>query len=77
MVKYILLDLDGTVFDFNKGERSAFIKTIVENCNYKPSLEECLEFSRINEFYFKEYQNKKMTREEFQEELETSFYKTN
>ncbi len=65
MVKYILLDLDGTVFDFNKGERSAFIKTIVENCNYKPSLEECLEFSRINEFYFKEYQNKKMTREEF------------
>ena len=28
MIKYILFDLDGTILDFNMGERDAFIKTI-------------------------------------------------
>ena len=65
MIKYILLDLDGTIFDFNKGERKAFCNTISMNCNYNITNDDYLEFSRINDFYFKEYQNKKMTREEF------------
>ena len=65
MIKYILLDLDGTIFDFNKGERNAFTEVIKEKCGYLVTNNEYLEFSKINDFYFKEYQNKKITRDEF------------
>ena len=30
MIKNILIDLDGTILNFNAGERKAFIKTIKE-----------------------------------------------
>ena len=35
MIKYVLFDLDGTILDFNMGEKDAFIKTINNFFDYK------------------------------------------
>lgn len=67
MIKYLLFDLDGTILDFHKGERRAFIATINEFTNYELSDDEILLFSDINERLFNEYASGKMKRIEFQE----------
>ncbi len=65
MIKYILFDLDGTILDFNMGEKDAFIKTINNFFDYKVKEEDIKKFSELNEYYFNEYKNKKMERKEF------------
>lgn len=65
MIKYILFDLDGTLIDFIKGEKMAFIDTIKKYMNYIPSDLECKKFSDINEYYFNEFKEDRMDRKTF------------
>ena len=65
MIKYILFDLDGTLIDFIKGEKMAFIDTIKKYMNYIPSDLECKKFSDINEYYFNEFKEGRMDRKTF------------
>ena len=65
MIKYILFDLDGTILDFNMGERDAFIKTINKYSDYKLKDKDILKFSEINEYYFNKYKNGIMDRKTF------------
>lgn len=67
MIKYVLFDLDGTILDFHKGERTALIATINEFSNHELLDDEILLFSEINERLFNEYASGKMKRIEFQE----------
>ena len=66
-MKYILFDLDGTLLDFNSGEKNAFTSTIKEFAGYTPTDLECKLFSDINEYLFNEYSSGKLKRIEFQE----------
>ena len=66
-MKYILFDLDGTLMDFNKGEASAFIDTMMHFKAYTPSREEISHFSFLNEKLFHQFAKGEMTRIEFQE----------
>ncbi len=65
MISKLLIDLDGTLLDFSKGERAAFLATIKRFTGYEPVDYECEKFSIINEFYFNEYRMGKMDRDEF------------
>ena len=65
MIKYVLIDLDGTLLDFKKGERNAFIDTINKISNYKLTEEDINLFSKINDDSFKLYQNNIVTRPQF------------
>lgn len=66
-MKYILIDLDGTLLDFNKGEKYSFIDTIKEFTNYIPNDDDCKKFSEINEYYFNQYRIGNMDRPKFHE----------
>lgn len=65
MIKNVLIDLDGTLLDFSKGEKNAFIDTIKHFTSYEPIDYECEKFSIINEYYFNQYRMGKMDRNEF------------
>ena len=65
MINKLLIDLDGTLLDFNKGERNAFIETIKKFTGYDPTDFDCQKFSVINEHYFNEYRLGKMDRDTF------------
>ena len=65
MIKYVLFDLDGTLLDFSKGEKKAFVDTIKKLANYIPTEEEISLFSKINEECFQEFGKNNMTRREF------------
>lgn len=65
MIEYVLIDLDGTIFDFNKSEKEAFKKTIYYFNNYIVNDDEANQFSIFNEYFFNKFHNKEMTREEF------------
>lgn len=67
MIKYVLFDLDGTILDFKRGEKTAFTATIEEFTDYRLNNEDILLFSEINERLFNEYASGKMKRIEFQE----------
>lgn len=67
MIKYLLIDLDGTLLSFKKGERKAFIKTVEEFSNYILKEDDINLFSDINERLFNEYASGKWIRIEFQE----------
>ena len=66
-MEYILFDLDGTLMDFNMGEKKAFIDTIYSFTNKIPTDLECKEFSIINERLFNEFAKGNMKRIEFQQ----------
>lgn len=63
MVKNILLDLDGTIFDFLKSEAVALSKTLI-NFNIKPTDELIKLYSRINESQWKLLETGELTREQ-------------
>ncbi len=65
MIKYILFDLDGTILDFNKGEKDAFIRSINKFSDIKINNEDALKFSQINDYYFNQYKNGIMDRPTF------------
>lgn len=65
MIEYVLIDLDGTIFDFNKSEKEALKKTIYYFNNYIVNDDEANQFSIFNEYFFNKFHNKEMTREEF------------
>lgn len=66
-MKYVLIDLDGTILDFNKGEAYAFTEVIKNFSNYTLKKEDILLFSEINERLFNSFANGEMKRIEFQE----------
>ena len=63
-MKYILIDLDGTLLDFKKGERKSIINTL-NNIGYNPSEEDIKLFSDINEEEFEKYKINLKTRQKF------------
>ena len=65
MIEKVLIDLDGTLLDFSKGEKNAFIDTIKHFTGYEPTDYECQKFSIINEYYFNQYRMNNMSRDEF------------
>lgn len=65
MIKKVLIDLDGTLLDFNKGEKASFIETINKFTGYVPNDLDCQKFSIINEYYFQEYSKGNMERKVF------------
>jgi 2-haloacid dehalogenase len=65
MIKYILFDLDGTILDFNKGEKDAFTRSINKFSDIKINNEDALKFSQINDYYFNQYKNGIMDRQTF------------
>lgn len=66
MIKYLLIDLDGTILNFKSGERKAFISTIKEYTSYNLTDEDINIFSDLNERLFNEFASGKMKRIEFQ-----------
>ena len=64
-MKYILLDLDGTLLDFNSGEKNSFREAVKHYTGYVINDIEAKKFSEINEYYFQEYRKNNMTRDEF------------
>lgn len=75
MIKYVLIDLDGTLLDFNSGERNAFKETINNFSNYELKEEDYKKFSEINEYYFNEYSKGNMIRKEFHYKRFEEIYK--
>ncbi len=62
----ILLDLDGTILDFHKGEANSLVMVLKEFLNYDAKVEDILYFKKINEELFNLFQAGKMKRIEFQ-----------
>ena len=65
-MKYVLLDLDGTLLDFKASEKKAFINTIYKFKDIIPSDDICIKFSQINEQLFNEFAKGNLKRIEFQ-----------
>lgn len=61
MVKTVLFDLDNTIFDFNKAEEIALIKTLTE-MGIEPEKEVISRYSQINLAQWKLLEQKKITR---------------
>ncbi len=62
----ILLDLDGTILDFHKGEANALRKTLKEFLNYDINDLDVSYFKKINEELFLNFSEGKMKRIDFQ-----------
>ncbi len=62
----ILLDLDGTILDFHKGEANALGKTLKEFLNYDINDLDVAYFKKINEELFLNFSEGKMKRIDFQ-----------
>ena len=65
MMKNILIDLDGTLLNFNLAEKNAFSEAIKYYTGYNINDVEAKEFSKINDYYFVKYKDNEMTRDEF------------
>ena len=62
----ILLDLDGTILDFHKGEANALRKTLIKYLNYEINIDDISYFKKINEELFLNFSEGKMKRIDFQ-----------
>lgn len=62
----ILLDLDGTILDFHKGEANALKKTLIKYLNYEAKDVDISYFRKINEELFLNFSEGKMKRIDFQ-----------
>lgn len=62
----ILLDLDGTILDFHKGEANALRKTLIKYLNYEATDLDVSYFRKINEELFLNFSEGKMKRIDFQ-----------
>lgn len=71
--KYILIDLDDTIFDFIECEKVALINTL-KSFGYNLNTDKTKIFSSINEKYFNKYANKNMTRDEFHKKRFEEFF---
>ena len=61
----VLIDLDGTLLDFKQGEMNAVKETIFHFTGLNLNDEQINKFSEINEYYFNQYKNNKMNRDQF------------
>ncbi len=71
--KYILIDLDDTIFDFIECEKIALIN-VMKKFNYNINDKEIKLFSSLNERYFNEYAKKNMTRDVFHQKRFEDFF---
>ena len=62
----ILLDLDGTILDFHRGEANALRKTLIKYLNYEINIDDISYFKKINEELFLNFSEGKMKRIDFQ-----------
>ena len=62
----ILLDLDGTILDFHRGEANALRKTLIKYLNYEINIDDISYFKKINEELFLNISEEKMKRIDFQ-----------
>ena len=62
----ILLDLDGTILDFHKGEANSLSKSLKEFLDYDAKIEDIKYFKKINEELFLNFSEGKMKRIDFQ-----------
>ena len=62
----ILLDLDGTILDFHKGEANSLSKTLKKYLNYNANELDIAYFRKINEELFLNFSEGKMKRIDFQ-----------
>lgn len=72
--KYLLIDLDETIFDFYLSEKKA-IKRVLEEFNISYNEAILKYFSKINDELFLEFQAKKYTRIEFQHKRFEALFK--
>lgn len=63
MFEILLIDLDDTVFDFQKQEYVAIRKTL-RDAGLEPTEEVCARYSRINDWHWKQLEKGVMTRDE-------------
>ena len=63
MVEFLLLDLDDTILDFQKGEEYGLRKTLQE-AGIKPTEAICQRYSQINKEYWKRLELGEVTREQ-------------
>lgn len=65
MIEYVLIDLDGTLINFDMGEKVAFREAMLKGVGYNVTEEDTKHYSEINEIYFNEYAKGITTRKEF------------
>ena len=65
MFKFLLIDMDDTVLDFQKAEYTAIRKTLAE-AGLDPTDEVCQRYSQINDGYWKRLERKEVTRRQLQ-----------
>lgn len=63
MYKFLLLDLDDTIFDFHKQEKVAIQKTL-SGVGIDPTEENCMLYSRINDAFWKRLERGEVTRQQ-------------
>lgn len=63
MYKFLLLDLDDTIFDFHMQEKVAIEKTL-SGVGITPTIENCALYSRINDAYWKRLERGEVTRQQ-------------
>lgn len=65
--KYLLIDLDNTILDFDATEHSALCQAFVELFQRELTKEEVAEYSRINQGYWKLLEKREVTKPELKE----------
>lgn len=63
MYKFLFLDLDNTILDFNKAERIALSKTL-SDMGIDPTPAVCARYSQINKLHWERLERKELTREQ-------------
>lgn len=63
MYKFLLLDLDDTIFDFHKHEKVAIGNTL-SGAGIDPTEENCMLYSQINDAYWKRLERGEVTRQQ-------------
>ena len=63
MFEFLFIDLDDTVLDFKKTERTAIAQTLLE-AGLDPTQEVCARYSQINSLHWKKLERGELTREQ-------------
>ena len=72
MVEFLLLDLDDTILDFQKGEEYGLRKTLLD-AGIEPTEAICARYSQINKAYWKRLELGEVTRDDGKIGLRVNF----
>ena len=75
MYRYLLLDFDNTLMDFNETERIALGKTFETLFQKEQTAEDTALYHRINDSYWKRLERKEVNREQLKEGRFSDFIK--